>query len=58
MLGRQAPMYSLCVLSFGGLSCIAQTNSMIKDTGLSLKEYIFHKLVLSGITCCYYAILL
>lgn len=58
MLGRQAPVYSLCVLSFGGLSCIAQTNSMIKDTGLSLKEYIFHKLVLTGITCCYYAILL
>lgn len=58
MLGKLAPLYSLCILSFGGLSCIAQTNSMIKDTDLSLKEYVLHKLVLTGITFCYYAILL
>lgn len=38
--------------AFGGLSGIAQTSSMIKDTGLSLKNYCLTKLlltVLSGI---------
>lgn len=30
-------------LAFGGLCCIFQTNSVIGDTGLSLKKYILHK---------------
>lgn len=36
--------------SFGGLSGIAQTSAMIKDTGLSMKKYIFWKLILCIIT--------
>ena len=36
--------------AFGGLSGIAQTSAMIKDTGLSMKKYIFWKLVLCIIT--------
>lgn len=34
--------------AFGGLSGIAQTSSMIKDTGLSLKNYCVLKLLLAG----------
>lgn len=35
------------LLQFGGLSCIAQTYSCIHDTGLSLRDYTFHKMILS-----------
>ncbi len=54
MLGKQMPIYSLCMLSFGGLSCIAQTNSMIRDVGLSIKTYVFHKAILTGLSFTYY----
>ncbi len=56
MLGEQLPLYSLCILPFGGLSCIAQTYSMIKGTGLSIQKYTMHKLFLTIITFLYYAI--
>lgn len=36
--------------AFGGLSGIAQTSAMIKDTGLSIKRYCFIKAVLTIIT--------
>jgi len=36
--------------AFGGLSGIAQTSAMIKDTGLSIKKYVFWKLILCIIT--------
>ena len=45
LLGGKLPLYSLLVLSFGGLSCIAQTYCCIKRTKLSLKNYIFHKII-------------
>lgn len=35
------------MLTFGGLSCIAQTCSCIQDTGLSVKKYIFDKIAQS-----------
>lgn len=53
-MGSHAPLIVLLLLPFGGFSCIAQTYSMIKDTDLSLKNYVFHKLVLSGMTLLYY----
>lgn len=53
-MGSSAPLVILLILPFGGFSCIAQTYSMIKDTGLSLKSYILHKLALSAITAVYY----
>lgn len=34
---------STAALTFGGLCCIFQTNSVIADTGLSLKRYLLHK---------------
>lgn len=51
-----SPVYILILLPFGGLSCIAQTNSMIKGTKLSIKEYTFHKLILTGVTCIIYCL--
>ena len=37
-LGNRLPKFVLCVLPFGGLSCLAQTYSMIKDTDLSFSD--------------------
>lgn len=34
-------------LTFGGLCCIFQTNSVICNTGLSIKTYIFHKVLIT-----------
>ncbi len=56
MLGQNLPLYSLCILPFGGLSCIAQTNSMIKGTGLSIREYTLHKIILTILTLIYYSV--
>lgn len=36
--------------AFGGLSGIAQTSSMIKDTGLSLKSYVIFKCIFTAIS--------
>lgn len=47
MLEGGLPLYSLLALSFGGLSCIAQTYSCISDTDLDLGGYIRHKVILT-----------
>lgn len=49
-----SPVYLLVLLPFGGLSCIAQTNSIIQDTNLSVVEYTVHKLILTAITLLFY----
>lgn len=54
LLGDRYPLYVLLLLPLGGLSCIAQTGSCIRDTGLSLKSYVLHKLVLTALTGGYY----
>ncbi|MBE5892285.1 MAG: hypothetical protein E7286_02785 [Lachnospiraceae bacterium] len=54
ILGASYPFLSLILLPFGGLCCIAQTNSCMKSTGLSIKTYILHKLILTGLTALYY----
>ncbi len=53
-LGASSPLYVLVLLPFGGFSCIAQTYSMIHGTGLSLRQYVFHKTALTGVTFVYY----
>ncbi len=53
-LGQRCPLYTLLLLPFGGLSCIAQTYSMIHDNDLPLGEYVLHKLLLTAITALYY----
>lgn len=54
MLQQSLPLYSLLALSFGGLSCIAQTYSCIRNTDLSLPGYIFHKVLLTVINAGFY----
>lgn len=56
LLQAQAPLYSLLVLSFGGMSCIAQTYSCIKDTGLSIADYTIHKIILTMLNSLFYLI--
>lgn len=50
--------FILVCLCFGGLSCLCQTASMIKKTDLNIITYFFHKIVLTGVTFCYYYFLL
>lgn len=54
LLRETLPYFVLCILPFGGMSCIAQTYSMIKNTDLSISEYVMHKAVLTAITVFYY----
>ena len=54
LLEGRYPVYTLLLLPFGGLSCIVQTAGCIRNTGLSLKKYIIHKLVLTLLTAFYY----
>lgn len=56
LLQQQAPLYTLLLLPFGGLSCIAQTNSCISSTDLAIADYTLHKLVLTAITAIYYLV--
>lgn len=53
-IGAALPLYSLLALSFGGLSCIAQTYSCISNTGLSVYTYIVHKVILTVLSCLFY----
>lgn len=54
MLQQNSPLYALLLLPFGGLSCIAQTNSCIKNTDLSIADYTLHKILLTVLTAVYY----
>ena len=54
MLQGSLPLYCLLALSFGGLSCIAQTYSCIRNTGLSLGSYVLHKAVLTLLNGSFY----
>lgn len=47
-------LYSLLTLSFGGLSCIAQTYSCIDGSDLSIGAYVYHKITLAAMTALYY----
>ncbi len=49
---------AIALLPLGGLSCIAQTCSCIRDTDLSLREYVFHKVIQTLLTlaCCGFAV--
>lgn len=54
MLGNALPLYSLLALTFGGISCIAQTYSCIRGNGLLLCDYIFHKVILTLLNAGFY----
>jgi sporulation integral membrane protein YlbJ len=52
--GRSLYFAVLILLPFGGFSCIAQTYSMIRQTDLSVRSYIFHKTMQTALTAlCY-----
>lgn len=55
--GSAYPCLVLILLPFGGFSCIAQTYSMIRGTDLSIRPYLFHKLMQTGFTALCYFIL-
>lgn len=48
----------LILLPFGGFSCIAQTYSMIQHTDLSIRAYLFHKILQTALTAFCYLVLL
>lgn len=48
---------SMTFLTFGGLSCFAQTYTCIRETDLSFGNYCFHKLLQTAIAFCLYALL-
>lgn len=53
--GQTFPYTVLILLPFGGFSCIAQTYSMISHTDLSIRPYLWHKLVQTALTALCYA---
>ena len=55
-LGKPS-MWILCLIPMGGLSCLAQVFSVIKDTDLSFKSYLYHKLLQTCFICLYFYIL-
>ncbi|MBO5166458.1 MAG: hypothetical protein J6B90_07640 [Lachnospiraceae bacterium] len=57
LMGQTAPFCSLLLLPIGGLSCLAQTKSMIKNTDLSMITYLLHKVVQTLLTAGYYFLL-
>lgn len=48
----------LVTLSFSGLCCMLQTSSILIEEELSMKKYIYHKGVITGISAIYYSIVL
>lgn len=56
-LGDSAPLAALLLLPIGGLSCLAQTRSMIQNTDISMGRHLLHKTVQTGLTAAYYLLL-
>jgi hypothetical protein len=52
-----SPALFMTMLTFGGLSCFAQTYTCIRDTDLSFGNYCLHKILQSTIAFCLYALL-
>lgn len=53
-----SPALSMTMLTFGGLSCFAQTYTCIRETDLSFGNYCLHKLFQSAIAFCFYTVIL
>lgn len=47
---KQKYIFAMMFTAFGGICGLAQTSSMIKDTALSMKKYVFYKLILTAIS--------
>lgn len=57
LVKNKEPWLVLTMIPFGGLCCMAQTYSLIKDTPLSIRKYGLHKLILTMLTGGYYFLL-
>ncbi|MBQ6886893.1 MAG: hypothetical protein IJN54_05230 [Lachnospiraceae bacterium] len=57
LVKNKEPWLVLAMIPFGGLCCMAQTYSLIKDTPLSISKYGIHKVVVMLLTCGYYLLL-
>lgn len=55
--GILSPALFMTLLTFGGLSCFAQTYTCIRNTDLSFAGYCFHKILQSIIAFCFYTLL-
>lgn len=47
---KTAYQFLIPLTAFGGLSAMAQTSSVLKGSGLSLKKYVFSKVVTAALT--------
>ena len=56
-LGPANAFCGFVLLPFGGLSCIAQTYSMIQETDLFLRQYVLHKCIQTLLAFLYYTAL-
>lgn len=56
MLPSKKAFWIMLSLSFSGICCMLQTSSII-DEELSIKKYLFHKCIITGISAVYYSIL-
>ena len=52
-----SPALFMTMLTFGGLSCFAQTYTCIRDTDLSFGNYCVHKFLQTSIAFCLYTLL-
>ncbi len=57
LVGNKEPLLTLSMLSFGGICCMAQTYSLIKDTQLSVARYGLNKLFFLFLSGIYYLLL-
>ena len=52
--GTTRTLIALSAFSFGGLCCVFQTNSVLSDSGISLKKYIFAKALITLFVVFFY----
>ncbi len=53
LVKNKEPWLLLAMIPFGGLCCMAQTYSLLRDTPLSITKYALHKLCITAITIGY-----
>lgn len=51
MTGWPAAAFIAAAAAFGGLSGVSQTNTVIKNAGLSIRHYVLWKLIHASLTC-------
>lgn len=49
----QKRLFVLTITSFGGISCIFQTKSLLTDTGISMTRYVFAKIGMAFLTALF-----